>query len=70
MLLLMPGTTPSVHSLPVYVTYYDWTQDFDSVWQQGLLFELKCMDNTNVMLKWVESYLDNRQQLGCNNKWF
>ena len=40
----------------------DKSKAFDSVWHQGLLYKLDCIDSTGNILKWFQSYMDNRQQ--------
>ena len=46
---------------------------FDRVWHQGLLYKLECIGITGNFLKWLQSYLDNRQQrvviCGSSSQW-
>ena len=40
----------------------DASAAFDRVWHKGLLFKLKQIGISGILLKWIESYLTNRRQ--------
>ena len=46
----------------VRIVFCDQSNAFDRVWHQGLLYKLECIGITGNFLKWLQSYLDNRQQ--------
>ena len=57
----------------VRIVFCDQSKAFDRVWHQGLLYKLECIRITGDVLKWFQSYLQNRQQRvildGSNSKW-
>ena len=42
--------------------FLDISKAFDKVWHDGLIFKLKCNGISGILLKFSESYLQNRQQ--------
>ena len=42
--------------------FLDISKAFDKVWHDGLIFKLKCNGISGILLKFFESYLQNRQQ--------
>ena len=46
----------------VTTVYLDVGKAFDKVWHKGLLFKLKSVKICGKLLKWFESYLENRKQ--------
>ena len=46
----------------VCLVFLDITKAFDKVWHKGLLFKLRQLSLSNVILKWFSSYLLNRRQ--------
>jgi hypothetical protein len=57
----------------VKIVFCDQSKAFDRLWHQGLLYKLECNGITGILLKWFESYLENRQQRtvisGSNSGW-
>ena len=57
----------------VRIVFCDQSKAFDRVWHQGLLYKLECIGITGNFLKWLQSYLDNRQQrvviCGSSSQW-
>ena len=57
----------------VRIVFCDQSKAFDRVWHQGLLNKLECIGITGNFLKWLQSYLNNRQQrvviCGSSSQW-
>ena len=46
----------------------DASSAFDRVWQEGLLFKLKCKGVNGKLLEWFRSYLTNHHQRVCHQR--
>ena len=57
----------------VRIVFCDQSKAFDRVWHQGLLYKLECIGVAGDLLRWFQSYLDNREQRviihGLNSRW-
>ena len=55
----------------VLSVFLDFRKAFDKVWHKGLMFKLRKLGIIGSLLKWLESYLTNRQQCvviqGCKS---
>ena len=54
----------------VRIAFCDHSHAFDRVWHQGLLYKLDCIGITAHCFKWLQSLMDNRQQLSIAHMWF
>ena len=54
-------------SLELRAVFLDYSEAFDKVWHDGLLFKLKQNGISGKLLKFFESYLHNRKQRVCLN---
>ena len=46
----------------IRIIFCDQSKAFDRVWHTGLIFKLKIMGIEGTLLKWFQSYMENRMQ--------
>jgi retron-type reverse transcriptase len=57
----------------IRVVFLDISKAFDRVWHEGLIYKLKGHGIKGTLLKWIQSYLKDRQQRviinGAKSEW-
>jgi hypothetical protein len=83
----LPGTSTVTQLIEIYdqfckavsagkdirVVFLDISKAFDRVWHEGLIYKLKGHGITGTLLRWLQSYLDDRKQRviinGAKSEW-